>query len=415
MNLDFLYGLMPLGFWAYVVIVFVMVQFTFMGITLYLHRDATHRSLDLHPALRHVFRLWLWMSSGMVTREWVAVHRKHHAHCETVNDPHSPAIYGLKRVLLEGAELYKAAARSCEIVEKYGRGTPTDWLERNVYSRYPSWGIVLMVIIDLVLFGVPGILIIAAQMLAVPVMAAGVINGLGHATGYRNFECADAARNVVPWGLLIAGEELHNNHHAFPSSAKFSLLPWEFDLGWFYIRVLQQLGLARVLRVAPQPVRKSSRDPIDLETVRAVIVNRMYVLREYAREVTLPVCREQFDRHVGKSVRVAGKLMVRESLLLNASSRKHLKRLLESNKTFATVYGFRERLSTMWSGAHMSNEQLLRNLEGWIAQAEASGILALQNFAAVLRGYSVRSTAVSERHTLQRSVADARSTVQCVD
>jgi stearoyl-CoA desaturase (delta-9 desaturase) len=390
MNLDFLYGLMPLPFWGYAVVACAMVQFTFMGITLYLHRDATHRSLDLHPALRHIFRFWLWMSSGMATREWVAVHRKHHARCETTDDPHSPVVYGLRRVLLEGAELYQIAAASPGLVEKYGRGTPDDWLERNLYMRFSSWGIVLMVLTDLVLFGVPGIIIISAQMLAVPFMAAGIINGLGHHSGYRNFECPDAARNIVPWGLVVAGEELHNNHHAFPSSAKFSIQPWEFDLGWFYIRVLQPFGLAKVIRTAPVPARKISTDHIDLETVRAVIVNRMHVLRGYAKDVTVPVCREQLDKAHGKRFRLASRLMVRESLLLDAQAKSHLQHLLASNATLDTIYAFRERLSAMWSGASTSNEHLTRHLKDWIAQAEASGITALQDFALVLRSYSLQ-------------------------
>jgi stearoyl-CoA desaturase (delta-9 desaturase) len=272
-----------------------MVQFTFMAVTLYLHRDATHRSLDLHPALRHVFRFWLWMSSGMLTREWVAVHRKHHARCETADDPHSPMVLGLKKVLLEGAELYKEAARTPGLLEKYGRGTPDDWMERNVYSQHRALGIVLMVIIDLVLFGVPGIIIIGVQMLAVPLMAAGVINGIGHHTGYRNFECSDAARNIVPWGFIVAGEELHNNHHAFPSSAKFSVRPWEFDIGWLYIQVFRFFGLAKVRRVAPSLTRAQPRAEVDLETLRAVLVNRMHVLRDYAHDR---------DGHVARSLRI---------------------------------------------------------------------------------------------------------------
>src|SRR5688500_15040808 len=367
-----------------------MVQFTFMGVTLYLHRDATHRSLDLHPALRHIFRFWLWMSSGIVTREWVAVHRKHHARCETPDDPHSPVIYGLKKVLLEGAELYQAAARDPELVQKYARGTPDDWMERNVYLRHRNYGIVLMVLIDLLLFGVPGIIIIAVQMLANPLMAAGVVNGLGHHTGYRNFECPDAARNIMPWGLLVAGEELHNNHHAFPSSAKFSIHRWEFDIGWLYIRVFQALRLARVIRVAPEPARVAPRSHIDLETVRAVIVNRMHVLREYSRNVTVPVFREQLREAGGKLSGRVKKLLVREPVLLDNVAQSKLKEVLATNHMLNTVHDFRERLRVLWSGANMSNESLLQHLRDWIAQAEASGIKGLQDFAASLRGYAMQ-------------------------
>jgi stearoyl-CoA desaturase (delta-9 desaturase) len=390
-NLDFLYGIVNLSFWQYALVAFLMVQFTFMGVTLYLHRDATHRSLDLHPALRHIFRFWLWMSSGIVTKEWVAVHRKHHARCETPDDPHSPVVYGLKKVLLEGAELYQAAARNPETTEKFGRGTPNDWMERNVYLRYRNFGILLMVLIDLLLFGVPGIIIIAVQMLANPLMAAGVVNGLGHHTGYRNFECPDAARNIMPWGFLVAGEELHNNHHAFPSSAKFSVHRWEFDIGWLYIRVFQALGLAKVIRVAPAPLRVPSRKHIDIETVRAVIVNRMHVLRDYTRTVTLPVFRQELKEASGKLSRRVKKLLVREPVLLDNSAQTRLKEVLAANKTLHTVHEYRERLRILWSGgSNMSNEKLLQHLKDWIAQAEASGIKVLQDFAVSLRGYSVQ-------------------------
>jgi len=390
-NLDFLYGILNLDFWGYVLVTFLMIQVTFMGVTLYLHRDACHRSLDLHPALRHFFRFWLWMTSGIVTKEWVAVHRKHHARCETPQDPHSPVVFGLKKVLLEGAELYQAQARNPETTEKFGRGTPDDWMERNVYLRYRNFGIVLMVVVDLLLFGVPGIIVLAMQMLANPLMAAGVINGIGHYYGYRNFECPDAARNIVPWGFLVAGEELHNNHHAFPSSAKFSIHRWEFDIGWLYIRIFQALGLARVIRVAPAPARVAARKHVDLETVRAVIVNRMHVLREYTRSVTIPVFREQVLAAGGQLSRRVKKLLVREPVLLDQAAQSRLKEVLANNHTLQTVHDFRERLRVLWSGgANMSNETLLQHLKDWIAQAEASGIKVLQDFAASLRGYAMQ-------------------------
>jgi stearoyl-CoA desaturase (delta-9 desaturase) len=364
-----------------------------MGVTLYLHRDAAHRSLDLHPALRHIFRFWLWMSSGIVTREWVAVHRKHHARCETPEDPHSPVIFGLKKVLLEGAELYQVVARNPEVQEKFGRGTPNDWMERNVYAKHRNLGIVLMVVTDLLLFGIPGITMIAIQMMAMPVMAAGVINGLGHHTGYRNFECPDAARNIVPWGLLVAGEELHNNHHAFPSSAKFSIRGWEFDMGWLYIRVFQALGLAKVIRVAPSPAIVPARKNIDLETVRAVIVNRMHVLRAYTRNVMLPVFKQELSNASGNLSRRVKKLLVREPVLLDNQAQSKLREVLANSQALRTVHEFRERLRVLWSGGNMSNETLLQHLKEWIAQAEASGIKVLQDFAATLRSYALQGQA----------------------
>jgi stearoyl-CoA desaturase (delta-9 desaturase) len=389
-NLDFLYGILNLSFWSYVVVTFLMVQFTFMGVTLYLHRDATHRSLDLHPALRHVFRFWLWLTSGIVTREWVSVHRKHHARCETPDDPHSPVIFGLKKVLLEGAELYQVQARNPETQEKFGRGTPDDWMERNIYSRYRNGGITALFFIDLLLFGVPGIIVFAVQMMANPVMAAGVINGIGHYYGYRNFECPDAARNIVPWGLLVAGEELHNNHHAFPSSAKFSIYRWEFDIGWMYICVFRALRLAKVIRVAPEPAHVEPRKHIDLEMVRAVIVNRMHVLRAYTRHVTLPVFRDELRIAGGKLSRRVRKLLVREPVLLDNTAQSRLKEVLASNAALHTVHEFRERLRQMWSGKNMSNENLVQHLKDWIAQAEESRIKVLQDFAGSLRGYAMQ-------------------------
>jgi stearoyl-CoA desaturase (Delta-9 desaturase) len=384
-KIDLLYGLIELRFWGYVAVTFVLVQFTFMGVTLYLHRDATHRSLDLHPVLRHVFRFWLWMSSGMLTSEWVAVHRKHHARCETVDDPHSPVVYGLKKVLLGGAELYREAADSPGMIEKYARGTPDDWIERRLYRRHRALGIILMVFVDLVLFGAPGILIITAQMLAVPLMAAGVINGLGHHTGYRNFECPDAARNIVPWGLLVGGEELHNNHHAFPAAAKFSIRRGEFDIGWLYIRVLQTFGLAKVRRLAPTLARAAARREVDLNTLRAVLVNRMHVLRDYAKHVTAPMCRHELRLATGRRMRAAKKLLVRDPQLLDGDARQRLGALLAASATLKTVYEFRERLTALWSSTPASNEQLLYELRGWIADAEARGLPKLRQFASAMR------------------------------
>jgi stearoyl-CoA desaturase (delta-9 desaturase) len=388
-NLDFLYGYLNLSFWGYILATVIMVQVSIFCVTVYLHRDAAHRSLDLHPAIRHFARLWIWMSSSMLTKEWVAVHRKHHARCETVDDPHSPVVFGLKKVLLEGAELYQVQARNQETLEKYGRGTPDDWIERNLYSRHRNWGILAMIALDVFFFGVPAIIIISIQMLTFPVLAAGVINGLGHFFGYRNFECPDASTNVSPWGLIVGGEELHNNHHAFPSSAKFSVQPWEIDAGWGVISVLRFFGLAKVARVAPTPVRVEGKH-VDLETVRAVIVNRMHVVRDYTRTVMLPVLRAELavaGNKFGEGVR---KLFVRESSLLDEQSKSKLAQALEHSKTLKTVHEFRSRLQVMWNGTHMSNETLIQHLKEWIAQAEASGIKALQDFAVALRGYTLQ-------------------------
>jgi stearoyl-CoA desaturase (delta-9 desaturase) len=387
--MEYLYGVLNLSFWGYVMATLLMMQVTMMAVTLYLHRDQAHRAINLHPALRHFFRFWIWCTSGMLTREWVAVHRKHHAFCETANDPHSPQVYGLKKVLLEGAELYRVEKDKPETLEKFGRGAPDDWLERNIYLRFPWGGILLTFLVDLLLFGVPGITIFAVQMVSMPLFAAGVINGLGHHSGYRNFECDDAATNLVPWGVLVGGEELHNNHHAFPTSAKFSVRSWEFDIGWLYICLFRALKLAKVNKVAPRPVLQANpRQHIDIDNLRAIIVNRMHVLRDYTKQVTLPVLRYERAAAAGNAaLRKARKLLVRQPKLLDDSAKNRLSELLSDNAALQTVYEFREKLRTLWSGANVSNERLLQQLKDWCAEAEASGIKVLEDFAARLRSY----------------------------
>ena len=390
--MEYLYGILNLDFWGYVIAALIMFQVSIFAVTVYLHRDATHRALDLHPWLRHFFRLWIWMTSGMLTRQWVSVHRKHHARCETEEDPHSPQMVGLKKVLLEGAELYKVQASNPETLEKYGRGCPDDWVERNVYERVPYGGIILMVLLDLLLFGVPGIIIIAFQMISMPLFAAGVINGIGHYYGYRNFECDDASTNITPLAIFVGGEELHNNHHAFPSSAKFSVRPWEFDIGWGFISIMKFLGLAKVRRVVPAPM--FADEPVaDLDALRAIIVNRMHVLRNYTKTVTLPVFHKELrGADAGDGLlRRARKLLIRRPTLLDEKAHARLHEILENNHALKTVVEFRERLRDLWTGAtDVSNEKLLTQLHNWIAEAEASGIRALQEFAEVLKSYRLQ-------------------------
>ena len=389
--MNYLYGLLDLSFWGYVLAAFIMVQITMMAVTLYLHRDQAHRAIDLHPVLRHFFRFWIWCTSGMLTREWVSIHRKHHAFCETEDDPHSPQIYGLKKVMLEGAELYREETRNEETLEKFGRGTPDDWLERNIYLRFPFGGIIFMFVANLLFFGVPGITIFAIQMMSMPVFAAGIINGVGHHSGYRNFECDDAATNIVPWGLLIGGEELHNNHHAFPTSAKFSVRKWEFDIGWLYIKIFSLFGLAKVNRVAPQPIIEPTPDSeLDVENLRAIIVNRMHVLRDYTKQVTLPVFQTEKAMASGNAAfKRAKKLLIRRPTLLDANAMERLGNLLSEHDSLKTVYEFREKLSEIWSGANVSNEKLLQQLKDWCHEAEASGIKSLEDFAERLRSYQL--------------------------
>ena len=388
-----IHGLLGLPIWGLFIIAPVFIHLTIVAVTLFLHRDQTHRGLVLHSAVRHLFRFWLWLTTGMVTREWVAVHRKHHAHCETDDDPHSPRVKGLLKVLLEGAELYRKEANQKDTVVKYGRGTVDDWMERRVYGRHPIYGVSLMLIIDVLLLGLPGITVWAIQMLAIPVLAAGVVNGVGHYSGYRNFECKDAATNVFPWGFIVGGEELHNNHHAFPSSARFSQRPWEVDLGWWYIRALEFFHLATVLRVAPEPVISTTGGQVDLETVRAVIVNRMHVLRNYCQDVIWPAVAAE-KRVAGSAARrlftKARKLLTRDENLLNAHSRIRLQETLAHSPTLRTIYEFRQRLQALWENSTLSNENLLQQFKDWCAQAEATGIATLRDFAQQLRSYSLQ-------------------------
>jgi stearoyl-CoA desaturase (delta-9 desaturase) len=386
---EYLYGLANLSLWGYIAMAFVMVQISMAGVTLYLHRDQAHRAIDLHPAVRHFFRLWIWLTSGMVTREWVAVHRKHHAMCERDGDPHSPVVFGLSKVLLEGAELYRVETDNQETLEKYGRGCPDDWIERNLYARFSLLGIYSMLAFNLVFFGLPGITIFAVQMMAMPVFAAGVINGLGHAKGYRNFESDDASTNLVPWGLFIGGEELHNNHHAFPTSAKFSVRSWEFDLGWMYINVLRALRMCQIRRVAPQPHFAGKPRNVDLDTVRAVLQNRMHVLRDYSRTVVRPVLElEASARNVGhEQLRRARTLLTRRQQLLDSEAQARLSNLLADNRNLRTVHEYRQQLQSLWEQANVSNDKLVAQLKDWCVQAEASGIKSLQDFSARLREY----------------------------
>ena len=384
------YGLLGLGFWGYVIAGAISVHITLISITLYHHREQAHRSVDLHPVLRHFFRFWLWINTGVKTKEWVAVHRKHHALCEREGDPHSPQLVGLRKVLLEGAELYRKEARNPETLEKYGRGTPDDWVERHVYSRWPNLGIGLLFVLVLLLFGLPGIALYGVQLMTMPLLAAGIVNGLSHARGYRNFETADASTNLWPLAVFIAGEELHNNHHAFPSSARFSQRPWEVDLGWLHLRLFAALGLARIRRVAPRPELVEAVSNPDMEALRSILINRMHVLRHYRKSVTFPVLRREARRYRGEAktpVHRAKRWLTRHPSLLDRRSRECLAEVMERFPSLQTVVEYRNELKALWEGSGLSNERLLAELMHWCSRAEASGIQALEDFSAYLKSF----------------------------
>ena len=386
-------GLIELPIWGYIAVTLVVTHITIAAVTIYLHRSMAHRAVDLHPVVSHFFRLWLWLTTGQVTKQWMAVHRKHHAKVETEEDPHSPQVHGIRNLLLRGTELYRIGARDPETVERYGHGAPDDWLERNVYTRHSAHGYFLTLALNVVLFGPIGITIWAIQMLWIPVTAAGIINGLGHWWGYRNYETADASTNISPIGFIIGGEELHNNHHAFASSAKLSSKWWEFDIGWFYIRTLEVLGLARVKKIAPEPVFVPGKAFVDLDSVKGVIGNRMQVMSQYAKNVLAKVYDEELDRAEEAErplLRRVKKLMVREESLLSIDARERLEAALKHNHALQTVYQYKGRLQAIWQERTASHERLMQSLQEWCREAEASGIHALQEFARTLPMYSVK-------------------------
>ncbi|OGT38369.1 MAG: aminotransferase, partial [Gammaproteobacteria bacterium RIFCSPHIGHO2_12_FULL_38_14] len=383
-----MFGLIQLPWWGYIVVLLCLTQITILSVTLYLHRTQAHRALQLHPIVSHFFRFWLWMTTGMVTKEWAAIHRKHHAKVETNDDPHSPITKGIKTVFFEGTELYRKEAKNKETLEKYGEGTPDDWIERHLYSRFSALGIVLMLMLDLILFGTMGLTIWAIQMAWIPFFAAGVINGIGHYLGYRNFECQDASRNVVPWGVFLGGEELHNNHHAYASSAKFSAKWWEIDTGWYVIRLLQFLRLAKPKRVLPSIKTIPTKTKVDVDTLKALITYRFQVLARYTREVILPALYEEKKRSSAKGralLHSARSVLVRDTSLMKKSQTMRLATVLENFQSLRVVYQFRLRLQEIWSRSTASQKELLEALQEWCQQAEATGIEALRQFSKRLK------------------------------
>lgn len=386
-------GLTHASIWQVVAFTLIVTHITIASVTIFLHRCQAHRALDLHAIPSHFFRFWLWLTTGQVTKEWAAIHRKHHAKCETAEDPHSPVTRGIKKVLLEGAELYRAESKNLETIEKYGHGTPNDWLERNLYTKYSWQGVGVMLAIDVLLFGVIGLTVWAVQMLWIPITAAGIINGIGHYWGYRNNDCADASTNIMPIGILIGGCELHNNHHTYPTSAKFSLKWYEFDIGWMYIRSLEMMGLAKVKKLAPKPKFDRQKMVADFDTLQSVIANRYDVMAKYAKslkhtwrdEVAHLKEKAQLESGFLKSSK---KLLQREPAKLEAPQQQQLSELFAHSKALQTMHEMRVELGAIWGRSHASRDQLLQQLQDWCARAEASGITALRDFSLRLRSYA---------------------------
>ena len=387
-------GLLDLPWWGKLLVLLVLVQITIAGVTLYLHRCQAHRSLELHPVVSHFFRFWLWLTTGMVTKEWAAIHRKHHAKCETAEDPHSPQVYGINRVLFAGVFLYVKESHHPETMQRYGHGTPDDWLERTIYTPYHKFGIILMAAANIVLIGVvPGLLMFGVQMAWIPFWAAGVINGIGHFWGYRKFQTEDASTNIVPVAAWIGGEELHNNHHAFPTSAKFSVQWYEFDLGWLYIQVLSALGLARAKKLPPKVKLDPAKSVIDVQTLQAVATNRYEVLAKYAKSMKLAWNEEVAklrEKQIFADNATARRLRrcITRGIVRSAAEREAVARALASSPRLATLYRMREDLAKTWERSTLSTDQLVQQLRDWCDRAEASGIEALAEFSQRLRRYA---------------------------
>lgn len=387
-------GVFDLPWWGAVLVALALTHMTIASVTIFLHRHQAHRALELHPAASHFFRFWLWLTTGMVTKEWAAVHRKHHAKCDTPEDPHSPQVLGINRVLWGGVFLYIRESDKPETIARYGHGTPDDWIERRLYSRHKILGIVLMGIVDMVLFGVmPGGLILLAQIAWIPFWAAGVVNGIGHYWGYRNWAAPDASTNISPIGILIGGEELHNNHHAFPTSAKLSCKWYEFDVGWLYIRTLQALGLASVKHVAPTPRLAAPKPAVDLDTVHAVIRCHYDVLSSYARSLKQAYAEElgrlrRLSPREADSLRAVRHWLAKDERMLDESRRMRLALALRGSRALDTMYSMRRELAALWSRSAATGEQLVRQLQDWCQRAEASGIAPLAEFSKRLRSYT---------------------------
>ncbi len=388
-----LQGLLHLSLLQEIIVFLIATHITTVGVSVYLHRCQAHRALDMNPVLAHFFRLYLWLTTGVSTRAWVAIHRKHHATCETIEDPHSPQILGLRKVLLEGAELYRKEAKNSETMERFSKGTPNDWLENKVYGG--ALGVSIMAVIDLLLFGVHGITFWALQMMWIPFWAAGVVNGVGHYLGYRNFEIKDASRNISPWGILMAGEELHNNHHTFPNSAKLSVKRWEFDISWLYIRILSALHLVKVNRTAPVPFLMSQpKAEIDVQTIQAIVQCRYDLLSRYAREVLKPVLRSEWRKGLSRDGRLFKQcraiLLGAPDMALDQTSQSKLESLLKSSRSLEKAYQMRAKLLALWENHSASPRELVDALREWCKQAETSGIETLARFAEVLKRYNAK-------------------------
>lgn len=378
----FIHGLVPLSFIGYAIYTLVVTHITIVAITLYLHRGVCHSAIEIHPILSHFFRFWLWLTTSMRTADWVAIHRKHHAKVETDDDPHSPAVYGINKVIFQGADLYHKEKNNKETIEKYSQNCPQDWIENHVYTGRNNLGILLLFILNIVLFGTVGIIIWSIQMMWTPIFAAGGINGAGHYWGYRNYNTNDDSTNMSPIGIIIGGEELHNNHHAYPTAAKFSLRPWEFDIGWMYIKIFGSIGLCKVKRIAPKPVIQKNENTDSKIITQSLLQSKLAVITDFTQKVLKPVYRKE-------KFKLSFKLLADHPQRLNENQEIKVKALLDSNSTLHTIYTLKNRLHEILHSRQTKHEQFIETLNNWSNEAKSHGIDALDDFIVRLRSYKV--------------------------
>lgn len=378
------FGLLGISIWQAITITIITTHVTIASVTIFLHRHQAHRSLDLHPALSHFFRFWLWLTTGINTKEWVSVHRKHHIKCETDEDPHSPLIYGLKTLIFRGAALYRQETAKKETLIQYGQGTPDDWMERNVYSRLSSTiGILSLLTFEITAFGTVGLAMWLIQMAWIPFWAAGIINGVGHVLGYRTFSSKDTSTNMLPWGIVIGGEELHNNHHAFPRSAKLSFKPWEFDIGWLYIKMFSYLGLAKVNSISPDCEESSKPFILNGSNILASLSVKMRILKQYEKIVLSKALKQEIVKVITSSSQPTPKVKVRERFdqlmsiftrdksLLSSSENEMLHNFIKQSDAMRILYEMRDRFSEIWQGIGISVQERVAKIKAWCKEAEA--------------------------------------------
>jgi stearoyl-CoA desaturase (delta-9 desaturase) len=354
----------------------VMTHISIVAVTLYLHRCQAHRSFSMHPALAHFFRFWLWLTTGTVTKEWAAVHRKHHGRSEGADDPHSPMQHGLWTVLIKGYELYKKETLNNETLSQFGAGTPDDWIERKIYTPYSSLGILILLFINYFLFGLLGVSCWFIQMLWMPFFSAGVINGIAHYYGYRNFDSADSAVNISPIGILIGGEELHNNHHAFPSSPKLSVKSWEFDIGWFYLKIFEFFNLVH-LKKNNSPIETASSE---ISLITKLLSKKTTLMTDFSKKVINPLIQLHLKNNSTKKIKLKNLLKLSYWRAHQKENLEHYMGQLNEIGTLKEVLEIWERFNKLWENRNCSNSELILQVKTWMTDALSLNIQPLSNF-----------------------------------